>query len=90
MTALYWVLISDELMEKSSDFELPEEMRFTRRAPVPPLPPYAQGTPAAAHWHQVEDTSAGPELEGRQVELVLGRRGRKDPKTVIIERRLLS
>jgi hypothetical protein len=90
MSATYWVLVSDDLADEMDESRLPEGLRFTGHAPVAPLPPYALGNPAAASWRQVADDDAGPELEGHQVELILGRRGRNPAKTVIIERRLLA
>jgi hypothetical protein len=73
VSARYWVLVSDDLMDEYDPERLPEGVRFTSAAPAPPLPPYALGRPAAAQWRQVEDDSADPALDGRQVELILGR-----------------
>lgn len=102
MSATYWVLVSDDLTGEYDPGRLPEGFRFTGMT-APPLPPYALGTPAAATWRQAEDDHAGPELDGRQVELVLGRRARSPARgakgkpdapvpqeTVILERRLLG
>ena len=102
MSATYWVLVPDELAKDTDGSWLPEGLRFTGRPAIPPLPPYALGNPAAAAWRQVEDDGADESLEGRQVELVLGRRaGRPAPggkgkpdapapqQAVIIERRPL-
>lgn len=99
MSARYWVLVSDDLADEYDPERLPEGFRFTGMT-APALPPGALGSPAAASWRQVEDDGAGPELEGRQVEVVLGRRpagparGVKGKpaapqQTVIIERRPL-
>jgi len=43
-----------------------------------------------SHWYLVTDDEAPKDLDGRQVELVLGRRGREGARSVIIERRVVA
>lgn len=87
MSATYWVLVADELLDSMRPFLLPDGIRLADPiGPEPGDPPGAY----SAHWHRFADDNAPGELEGRQVELVLGRRGRNPAKTVIIERRVLG
>jgi len=87
MTARYWVLASDELIETMDPSLLPDGIRLTGIR--------ADWDPAAhllerSHWYLVTDDEAPNDLDGRQVELVLGRRGREGARSVIIERRVVA
>lgn len=88
MTARYWVLVSDELVLAIDPSLLPDGLRLSGH-------PAGSGTcivtpPPGTHWHQFEDDNAPDELDGKRVELVLGRRGRTPAKAVIIERRVIA
>jgi hypothetical protein len=85
MTASYWVLVADELLDSMDPSLLPDGLRLAE-------PPAEAGDALGvypAHWHRFEDDNAPAELDGKRVELVLGRQGREGAKSVIIERRVL-
>ena len=81
VTATYWVQVADELLETMDPSLLPDGLRMTE-----PVIHAAYGT----HWQQFEDDNAPDELDGKRVELVLGRQGRMPAKAVIIERRVIA
>jgi hypothetical protein len=62
MSATYWVLISDDLVEEVPDWGV---AGLDLIKPDDGLPP-----PGGARWWQVRDELADPALEGRRVELI--------------------
>jgi len=66
VSARYWVLASDELM--NSDPQWPEGLRPVRMAEEPPPGP-------GMNWWLFEDDTASPSLEGQKVELSFGTGG---------------
>lgn len=89
MSATYWVLVADELLETMDPSLLPEGLRLAM--PLSPLPDYSYiGEPPDSHWQRFTDDGAPEELDGKRVELTLGRQGRMPAKAVIIERRVVA
>ena len=80
MTARYWVQASDELI-------------FTRQIPWPeglrPVGGPGVSECPGARWQLFEDDGAPDDLEGKNVELTLARRGRETGITVIVDRKVL-
>ena len=89
MSATYWVLVSDELLETMDPSLLPDGLRLNEPVSPEPADPgnwYSE----TSHWHRFTDDGAPEELDGKRVELILGRRGREGAKAVIIERRVVA
>lgn len=82
MTARYWVPVSDELYVAGISW--PDGLRLAQL----PEPDPHRAEPWI--WCLIEDDNAPPELDGKRVELILGRRGREGAKAVIIERRVIA
>lgn len=89
MSASYWVLASDELLRDMDASLLPDGLRLADPAAVQNGSP-GTNLPGDAHWYRFTDEDAPPDLEGKRVELILGRQGREGAKTVIIERRVVT
>jgi hypothetical protein len=68
MSATYWVLISDELME--AGLRWPDGMRITGE------PEQDRPWNPGAQWYLVKDDHAPAELNGHRVELTLRMEGR--------------
>jgi hypothetical protein len=78
------VLASDELITAMDPSLLPDGLRLA-------IPAAIQHDPRGpASWYRFEDDSAPAELDGKRVELILGRQGREGAKSVIIERRVIT
>jgi len=89
MSATYWVLTSDELITSMDPSLLPDGLRLDE-AVIPEPARLGEWYSARSHWRRFTDDGAPPGLEGKRVELVLGRRGREGAKAVIIERRVIA
>jgi hypothetical protein len=88
MSATYWVLASDELITTMDPSLLPDGLRLEKgTAPEPAR--LGEWYSGSSHWYQFTDDGAPPGLDGKRVELILGRQGREPAKSVIIERRVL-
>jgi len=72
MSARYWVLITDELMD--SDPQWPDGLRVIE--PGPHEQPHGTNPPAA-RWWLMEDDGAPATLAGKHVELTFTRSGDK-------------
>ena len=81
MSAAYWVPVSDELLRDMDPSLLPDGLRLAD------LGVTTRGVPGGGTEALFEDDNAPPELGGKRVELILGRRGREGAKAVIIERK---
>ena len=83
MSATYWVPTSEELLRDMDPSLLPDGLRLA-----------GLGVTTRVLGGQVEalfeDDDAPDDLDGKRVELILGRRGREGAKAVIIERRVVS
>lgn len=83
MSAKYWVRVAEELLRDMDPSLLPDGLRLADTG--------VTTRTWAGHLEVLfEDDNAPSGLEGKQVELILGRRGREGAKAVIIERRALS
>ena len=82
MTARYWVPVAPELLTGLDSSLLPDGLRLADLGVTTRT--YPGGLEAL-----FEDDNAPEDLDGRRVELTLGRQGREGAKAVIIERRVL-
>lgn len=82
MTVTYWVPVSGELLHGMDESLLPDGLRLAGTG--------VTTRTWSGHLEALfEDDSAPEDLDGRRVELILGRQGRMPAKAVIIERRVL-
>lgn len=72
MSARYWVLVSDELMNVSPEW--PDGLRVIEAGPYNQLP---TGGPTPPRWWLFEDDGAPASLNGKNVQLTLVRSGDK-------------
>jgi hypothetical protein len=70
VSARYWVLVSDELMNAGLD--LPDGLRVIEPGPYEPP---AFGQHPVSRWRLFEDDGAPATLEGKRVELTFVRSG---------------